>query len=513
MDIAADSDETGTTTTSLEAFDEHATAIVMIAAVCQVVRTYTSSPTSTLNHRRLVPPARVRHLGYGATVHRTDQIIDFVHDTKAADIPASAMAWGRRCLLDLIGVAAAGRATELSRIINDHAAAHFGPGAVEAPLLFDGRVASPAGAALAAGMTIDAIDAHDGHRLTKGHTGAHQLPALLAFTNAEGLTDSRGFLTSLVVGYEFATRAGIALHTSVPDYHTSGAWGAVGAAALGARLLGLDRQTTFEAMGIGEYHGPRSQMMRVIDHPTMLKDGSGWGAMAGVSAAYLAADGFTGAPAVTISSPEVANVWDDLGSRWIIEDQYFKPYPVCRWAQPAVEAALAIVAEHDVRADSVLRIEVHTFHEACRLATALPTTTEQAQYSLPFPVAAAVVRGRLGGAEVGDSALADPAIRRLAAAIEMIEDDEHNRAFPARRYARVVVELAGGERLASSDHEPQGEPESSLSDAKMRRKFATYSTPALGSQRAAKIETLVDDVAEGTSLELLLSELSTAVNL
>ena len=51
------------------------------------------------------------------------------------------------------------------------------------------------------------------------------------------------------------------------------------------------------ALGIAEFHAPRSQMMRCIDYPTMLKDGSGWGAMAGVSAAYLAADGFTGAPA------------------------------------------------------------------------------------------------------------------------------------------------------------------------------------------------------------------------
>ncbi len=454
-----------------------------------------------------------RRLDYGAIVDPTDQIIAFVHDTNAADIPDSALAWGRRCLLDLIGVAAAGRTTELSRIINDHAAAHFGPGALGAPLLFDGRVVSPAGSALAAGMTIDAIDAHDGHRLTKGHTGAHQLPALLAFTWAEGLTDSRDFLTSLVVGYEFATRAGIALHASTPDYHTSGAWGAVGTAALGARVLGLDRETTFEAMGIAEYHGPRSQMMRVIDHPTMLKDGSGWGAMAGVSATYLAADGFTGAPAITISSPEVAALWDDLGSHWIIEDQYFKPYPVCRWAQPAVEAALAVVAEHDVRPDSVQHIEVHTFHEACRLATPLPTTTEQAQYSLPFPVAAAIVRGRLGSGEVGADALADPAIRRLAGTIEMIEDDEHNRSFPARRYARVIIELTGGERLASMDHEPRGEPESPLSDAEMRTKFTTYSAPVLGDQRSANIEALVDDVAVRTSLDPLLAELSTAVNL
>jgi 2-methylcitrate dehydratase PrpD len=57
-------------------------------------------------------------------------------------------------------------------------------------------------------------------------------------------------------------------------------------AAITARQLKLTKAQTREAIGIAEYHGPRSKMMRVIDAPTMVKDGSGWGAMAGVSAAY-----------------------------------------------------------------------------------------------------------------------------------------------------------------------------------------------------------------------------------
>ena len=135
-----------------------------------------------------------------------------------------------------------------------------------------------------------------------------------------------------------------ALHATTPDYHTSGAWIAVAAAAAGARLLKLDADQTAHALGIAEYHGPRSQMMRCIDHPTMLKDGSGWGAMAGVSAALLARNGFTGAPALTITEPP--DIWSDLGDNWLITQQYFKPYPVCRWAQSPIEAALALRAEH-----------------------------------------------------------------------------------------------------------------------------------------------------------------------
>ncbi len=370
-------------------------------------------------------------------------------------------------------------------------------------MLFDGRSVSPAGAALAGGMTIDSIDAHDGNKFTKGHTGCHQLPALLAFSDALGRTSSADFLANLVVGYEIATRAGIALHETAPDYHTSGAWGAVGVAALGARMMHLDEQTTFEAMGIAEYHGPRSQMMRVIDHPTMLKDGSGWGAMAGVSAAYLASDGFTGAPAITVNDPAIASIWADLDERWIIREQYFKPYPVCRWAQPAVEAALTLRSQHDLEVSRIDTITIATFHEAARLATATPSTTEHAQYSLPFPVAAALVRGQLGATEVTATALADPAILELAQRVVIVEDDAHNDAFPGNRFARAVITMDDGRELRSDDHEPRGDPEAHLSDDEIRAKFHRFAGPVVGAERSAEIELAVDSLLDDGVIDRL----------
>src|SRR5690606_12321012 len=113
-----------------------------------------------------------------------------------------------------------------------------------------------------------------------------------------------------------------------------------------SRLHGLNVEQTRHALGIAEYYGPRSQMMRCIDHPTMLKDGSGWGAMVGVSAGMLAHQGFSGAPALTVESPEVADIWADLGQHWMVLDQGFKAHGVCWWAQPAIEACLALAREH-----------------------------------------------------------------------------------------------------------------------------------------------------------------------
>ena len=83
------------------------------------------------------------------------EIIRWLHEVAPSDLPAEVVDFAKRCLLDLIGVAAAGRTTQLSSLIHQHAADHFGPGRYSVPLLFDGRPVSPVGAARAAGMTID----------------------------------------------------------------------------------------------------------------------------------------------------------------------------------------------------------------------------------------------------------------------------------------------------------------------------------------------------------------------
>lgn len=428
---------------------------------------------------------------------------DFLHQTGADSLPDAALAFGRRWLLDLLGVAAGGMETRLSRIARDHAVEHFGPGRRRSRVLFDGRVASPAGAALAGGMTIDALDGHDGHRLTKGHVGCGTFPALFALAEAEARMDDRDFLASLVIGYEIGTRAGIALHRTVPDYHTSGAWVAVAVAALGARILGLDAARTREAIGIAEYHGPRSQMMRCIDHPTMVKDGSGWGAMAGVSAAYLAADGFTGAPAITVESAEVADLWADLGSTWRIAEQYCKPYPVCRWAQPPMQAVLDLRAEHGLTSDQVERIEITTFHESCRLASGVPQTTEEAQYSTAYPTAVALVRGKVTPSDLTEARFGDPEIRRIAEGMTVAESASYNAAYPARRFAHVMLVLKDGRQLQSPPTEAFGDPKAAADMAQVRAKFYAYAAPMLGNDRAAAIEVAVDRLGDGCGMAAL----------
>ncbi|WP_120495564.1 MmgE/PrpD family protein [Kiloniella sp. EL199] len=424
-------------------------------------------------------------------------ILSFIHDTTFDDLSSDVVKMAERCCLDLLGVAVAGRQTELSQIITEHAVSLFGAGQEIAPIPFTGQIASPAGSALAMGMTIDAFDAHDGHRLTKGHAGAAILPALLAFvysqSEAQSTISGKEFITTLVIGYEVSLRAGIALHSTACDYHTSGAWNAIGAAAMGARLLKLNKEQTRHALGIAEYHGPRSQMMRCIDHPTMLKDGSGWGAMTGVSAAYLARSGFTGAPAITLEHEDVISYWDDLYERWEFLAQYFKPYPVCRWAQPAIQAVSDLMEQQLINHHEIQAIEIRTFHEGICLGGYAPTTTEEAQYAIAFPVAALIVRGTLGANEVSPNSLRDPLILALSEKISLNEGEKYNAKFPGERWADVTITLNNGEVLKTPATCPNGDPENPLTDDHILRKFHSLCE---GSLHQSTIEGIVKSVGD-----------------
>ena len=87
----------------------------------------------------------------------------------------------------------------------------------------------------------------------------------LKFAEARPDLSARDVLNALVMSYQVAARAGFALHNSVSDYHTSGAWNALGVASFGCRRRSATSEQLRHAMGIAAYHEPRSQMMHEIE--------------------------------------------------------------------------------------------------------------------------------------------------------------------------------------------------------------------------------------------------------
>jgi 2-methylcitrate dehydratase PrpD len=397
-------------------------------------------------------------------------LIEFIGELQLSDLPASTRARLSLLLADMAAVCAGGRAAPAARIALEHAHALYP--ALEASSLLDGSRVGVVGAAFANGALANALDFDDGHRLTKGHPGAMIIPAALAVAQLVDATVAE-FLAAVVVGYEVAIRAGVALHGRDPVYHASGAWGGLGAAAAAARLIGLDPPQTLSALGLAEYHAPIAPIMRSCAEPQMTKDACAWGASVGVGSALLAARGFTGVRAEFLDS-----ALDDLGERWALEELYIKAHPCCRWSQGAITAGLAARGALALDPGAVRRVRVRTFAAADGLAKVLPTTTEEAQYSLLWPLACSLVRGRFGVGEVLGP-FEDPDVEAIFERIEIEVDPQLTAAFPERRLTSVEIELRDGRRLAAGPLEAPGEPDDPELPALVQAKVAELIDPAL----------------------------------
>jgi 2-methylcitrate dehydratase PrpD len=417
------------------------------------------------------------------------RLADFALRRPAALFPAGVLEDASYLLLDTLGIAIAAIPLDAGRIARDVSARLYGSSDpdVSARMLFDGRRVSLPGAAFAAATQIDNLDGHDGYSPTKGHIGVVAIPTLAALAETKPQLSGADALAALVVGYEVAGRAGIALHATTADYHTSGAWNALGVVAMAARLRLLSDEQFRQALGIAEYHGPRSQMMREIANPSMLHDGSGWGALTGLSAVVLAEHGYEGAPAVTIEAPEVAGHWDDLGAFWQVSHQYIKPYPICRWAHAAIDATRALCLAHRLSPTDIRHVQVNSFHHAATLFAGMPDTTSKAQYSLPFAVATMILHGRIGVEHITGAGLEDPNVAEILPRIRVTAVERHTARFPANRFADVRITTRDGRVLDSGDTHARGGPEAPFSRKDIVAKYMEFACPVIGEPRAAAI--------------------------
>ncbi len=183
----------------------------------------------------------------------------------------------------------------------------------------------------------------------------------------------------------------------------------------------------------------------------MVKHGIGWAAMSGVTAAGLAARGYTGIPTL-LAFPEYQEWAQDIGENYLmVEGVAWKAarYACCGWAHAGVEGARRLVEEHRIDLADIAAIKVAGCHGTGALFKGLPSTTEEAQFNQAWPLAAMLVDGEIGPAQMLEARLSDPRIRALAAKVEAVEDDEMQRLCrlfeqgdPAGRFASIVTIIA-----------------------------------------------------------------------
>jgi len=422
----------------------------------------------------------------------TDTALDFILETSWETLPETVRHQAKRALLDLFGALLAGVGTPVGDLMADFCTEQYG--GTEATLLVSGRKASAVGAALANGFFQNALDIDDGYRPTKGHPGACVLSVILAAAERRGeATTGREFLCALIVGYELGIRAALIRHATYACYHSSGSWGAVSGAGAAGKLLGLDRDALRRAMGCAESHAPICPMMKGIDRPCMVKDGIGWGAGVAMASVLMAQRGFTGIEPLFADAPDPSLV-SSLGRQWLLMGLYHKPYAACRWAQPAVAGALKVASEHRLAPEEIAKVRVRTFVAATRLSRAHPRNTEEAQYNLAFPVAAALVDGEVGPRQVLPPRLHAPEILSLMDRIEAVAEEEFEAEFPGKARGAVEVETTEGRVFFSGVMDARWEPPQIPTDAELEAKFLWLVQPVLGEARARALCDLLWDL-------------------
>lgn len=430
----------------------------------------------------------------------TDRAIQFILQATWKDLPSEVQHQARRCLLDSLGALIAGTETSVWKLMAGFCVEQHADD--EATILVTGQRASAVGATLANGFAANALDIDDGHRCIKGHPGACVLPALLAASERCSSLSGEAFLTALIVGYEIGIRAGLIRHALYQTYHSSGSWGAIAGATAAGKVLGLSANTLRQALGTAEYHAPIAPMMKGINTPCMGKDSVGWGAMVGMASVLMAQRGFTGVEPLfsDASDPEWVT---SLGDRYEVLNLYFKPYAGCRWAQPAIAGTLEIAHQNSVASNDISHIRVRTFEAAVKLSRAHPQNTEQAQYNLAYPVAAALIDGELGPRQVLPPRIHDGAVLALADRVEAEVAPEYEQAFPEKTYADVEVVTQDGRIFTAVRKQAPWEPASTLpTDAELGEKFQWLTGPVLGKDHAERITEMiwafegVDDVRQ-----------------
>ncbi|MBJ7223533.1 MULTISPECIES: MmgE/PrpD family protein [unclassified Brenneria] len=417
--------------------------------------------------------------------------------TSAIPLSSTTRDTALKCLLDAL--ASAGAALDLPgvRAAREGAVRLLGQGQV--PIWFTDSHGSLGAALVANSAATAALDLDDGYRRARGHPGAAVIPAALAVLGTEPDLQADTLIAAIVAGYEVALRVAIGR----PSYAPSGAWSPYGVIAAIGRLQGNSAEHIAHALAIAAQAAPGLPALAGIAGSDV-KEGIPYGCLAGLAALEMARAGATG-PLDIFDDPALFNaqaILDGLGGTPLIEGTYFKPYGCCRHIHGALDAFLALRQLQPFEAADIVALDVHTYRATFNLANrAEPVSLVDAQYSVPFCMAAAALGGARALLPLKPSQLRDPSLLQLAQRVTVHHDPEIEPLFPARSPSRVTVVLKDGQRLDSPVVDPRGDPIQPLSWEDLVAKFRQASAHTLGSQQQTVLASL-ERFAQGDTAPL-----------
>ncbi|MGR8922013.1 MAG: MmgE/PrpD family protein [Gammaproteobacteria bacterium] len=434
------------------------------------------------------------------------RLAGFVAGLAPGQVPQPVLEHAKRCLLDSIGIALAAGTYDHARPGLAAAAALGGSG--DSPVIGQAAGLPLRDAAMANGTLIHSLDFDDTHSGSVVHCSASAWPVALNLGLESGASGLDA-LTAFVIAVETDARVGEIAQGELQrrGFHPTGIVGAFGCAAASAWLKRLDRARHEHALGI-VWSLAAGSMEWLSDGAWTKRLHPGWAAVCGITAAAYAEHGFvgTGAPLegrfglfntlLGAGGAEAASgLGRDLGEAWRTPEIAFKPYPACHFNHAYIEAAVELRRAHTFEPADVRRIiaEVHPDQAAvvCEplAAKRAPASAYEAQFSVPYVIAAALERGRFTLAELEPDALADRAILELAARVDHRPDPDS--AYPRYYSGGVAIELADGRRLHHHVDVNRGADARPLDEAALREKFHDNATRAIDSAAAERIAEVV----------------------
>jgi 2-methylcitrate dehydratase PrpD len=409
----------------------------------------------------------------------------------AWDGPSGAVAQSARLLLlDSLGCMIAGLGHATPRRFAE-ALAMTMPGAVHVPGCAAGVSEAGAAAVLAAAMCWD--EANEGLARAHGRPALAVAPLCIAAL-AAGRVSLRAAHDAFALGYEIAGRAG-EIWRIRPGMHVDGSWHALGAAAAAARLAGGNAAEVARAIRLTACQIPFALYAPIAAGMDGRNSYPAHAVLLGAMAAAAARGGMDAPADGLAEARRIALLHETPATRapageWLIAEAYIKPFAGVRHAHYAAAAALELRAAIAGRLGDVTALRLETYGEALRYAAnRAPARAIQAQFSLSWAVAAALMQGDLGPAAYTDAALADPALRRLEALVELAEDAALTKA--EQRGARLVVALANGENHQASVGAIAGDAGQALDAEAVLAKCQRFAAPVIGDAAMARLAALI----------------------
>jgi 2-methylcitrate dehydratase PrpD len=416
------------------------------------------------------------------------EISAFVAETQFDDLPAEVVARANQVIRDTVGVIIAGMSEPEVRALADYATSEESGSAT---LFGHGGKVKSGWASLVHGTAGTSLEMDEGHAYARGHAAIHAVPPALALAEEHGVS-GKETLAAFVVGYEVAARAGIATRLR-KGVHPFGAWGVLGAAAIGARFKEFDSQGVAETLEVAASYAIAPSFKTAYQGANVRNTYAGMVNKLGMLAADLYAVGFRGEVGglqtafgqILGESFDASALVDGLGDRYEIMRGYFKPYSGCRYTHAAIDALLGLLSESPVNGESIESIEVATYDIAASLGEPEPQTPLAGRFSMPYVVAATLTLGSAGPEAFLPESLSDPDILALASRVIVTEDPNYTALTPAKRPARVTIRFADGSLRENTVMGSKGDPDQPMTAQELEDKFLQLVDPALGSNQAA----------------------------